>query len=210
MKLAHRFCSPGLIVALIVWVANMPLTSVEATETYSPDALKAAYLYRFAGYVSWPEAAPSDAPFTIAVLGSPGVAAELERLLPRHPINGQIAQVREITTVKESANAKILYVGAGRAEALHALVPEGGREATLLVTDEEGGLNNGAAINFLTVDRNVRFEVSLTAADRWGLRISAELLGVALRVQGGRRQTNDACFRPFASDAPDSNCGNAA
>jgi hypothetical protein len=210
MKLMHRLHSSGLILALIGWLAMMLPSSADAAETYSPDALKAAYLYRFAGYVSWPEAAPSDAPFTIAVLGSPGVAAELERLLPRHPINGQIARVREITTVKESADAKILYVGAGRAEALHALMPEGGRQSTLLVTDEEGGLNNGAAINFLTIDRNVRFEVSLTAADRWGLRISAELLGVALRVQGGRRQTNDACFRQFVSDTPDSNCGNAA
>ncbi len=59
----------------------------------------------------------------------------------------------------------------------------------LLVTDEEGGLNAGSALNFLTIDRNVRFEVSLTSADRWGLKVSSELLGVAVRVLGSRRQS---------------------
>jgi hypothetical protein len=58
----------------------------------------------------------------------------------------------------------------------------------LLVTAEEGGLGDGSVINFLTVDSNVRFEVSLAAAERWGLKISADLLGVAVRVQGGHGQ----------------------
>jgi hypothetical protein len=43
----------------------------------------------------------------------------------------------------------------------------------------------------------------LTAADRWGLKISSELLGVAIRVQGGRRQSGGGCIRlrvPEASE----------
>lgn len=51
-------------------------------------------------------------------------------------------------------------------------------------------------LNFLTIDRNVRFEVSLTAAERWGLKISSELLGVAIRVQGSGRQSNLNCLPP--------------
>jgi hypothetical protein len=37
----------------------------------------------------------------------------------------------------------------------------------------------------------VRFEVSLSAADRAHLKISAELLAVAVRVFGGGRQSRD-------------------
>jgi len=59
----------------------------------------------------------------------------------------------------------------------------------LLVTDEEGGLNAGSSLNFLTIDQRVRFEISLAAADRSGLKISAELLGVAVRVRGGAKQS---------------------
>ena len=39
-------------------------------------------------------------------------------------------------------------------------------------------------VEALFVDRRVRFEVSLTAADHVGLRVSSELLSVAVRVQG--------------------------
>ena len=85
--------------------------------------------------------------------------------------------------------AQMVYVGAGRAHLLRSLVPVPGRASMLLVTDEEEGLTAGSTLNFLTVDRNVRFEVSLTAADRWGLKISSELLGVAIRVQGSKHQS---------------------
>jgi hypothetical protein len=57
------------------------------------------------------------------------------------------------------------------------------------VTDEEGGLRDGGMLNFLTIDRRVRFEVSLTAAGQAHLKISSELLGLAVRVFGVPRQS---------------------
>jgi hypothetical protein len=158
-----------------------------AADAPSEDAVRAAYLYRFAGYVAWPEGGRVDAPFVIAVLDSPAMARELRRILAAHAINGRTTQVREVANLEEVGNAQILYVAAGRASLLRELHPQG-RPALLLITAEEGGLNSGSVINFLTVDRNVRFEVSLPAAERWRLKISSELLGVAVRVQGGHGQ----------------------
>jgi YfiR/HmsC-like len=166
-----------------------------AADVHSEDAIKAAYLYRFAGYVNWPEPGPASAPFTIDVLGSPGVAKELRRLLPGLLINNRSPQVREITGMRDLGAPQMVYVGAGRAHLLRSLVPVRGRASMLLVTDEEEGLTQGSSLNFLTVDRSVRFEVSLTAADRWGLKISSELLGVAIRVQGNKPQQQDASIR---------------
>lgn len=45
------------------------------------------------------------------------------------------------------------------------------------------GLVQGSMINFVIVDNRVRFEVSLDAARRGGLKIGAPLLSVAMRVQ---------------------------
>jgi len=176
------------------------LGSAMAAEPYSEDAVKAAYLYRFAGYVEWPERDAAQTPFTIDVLGAPGIASELRRLLPGHPINHQVAQVREITGNRDLGNAQIVYVAAGHAELLRALTPRQGTPSMLLVTDEEGGLSTGSILNFLTIDRNIRFEVSLTAAQRWGLKISSELLGVAIRVQGRAGQSFLGCDQPNGLD----------
>jgi hypothetical protein len=172
-------------------IAGMILTSVMtpsyAADSYSEDAVKAAYLYRFAGYVNWPEEAPADATFTIDVLGSPGVAKELRRLLVGHSINGHPTEVREISGARDLGQANMLYASQGHAELLRNLTPAPSSRAMLLVTDEVDGLKFGGALNFLIIDHNVRFEVSLTAAERWGLKISSDLLGVAIRVQGSRR-----------------------
>ena len=176
-----------------------------AAESYTEDAVKAAYLYRFAGYVAWPERETMGAPFIIEVFGAPAVARELRRLLSQHSIHGRPAEVREIGNARDLGSAQILYVGSGHAGASRALTPTAGGSSVLVVTDEDGGLNSGAAINFLTIDRSIRFEVSLPNADRWGLKISADLLGVALRVLGGRQRTALACI-PRQSETDPNPC----
>ncbi len=165
------------------------ITSALAADSYSEDAVKAAYLYRIAGYVDWPQSIPADAPFIIALLDAPGIARELERLLRGRLIHGRIAHAREFSGARNLGAPQVLYLAAGHADFLRAVVPMAGVQPMLVVTDEEGGLNAGSVLNFLTVDRRVRFEVSLTAAARWGLRISSELLDIAVHVQGSRRQS---------------------
>ncbi len=175
----------GLFTASAAWLFAVPLlcgNAANAAEGYSEAAVKAAYLYRFAGYVRWPEPLPPDEPFVIDVVSAPGVANALRALLRDHPINGHLAQIREVAGKDDWGPAKLVYVGAGHAGALRTLKP--GLPARLIVTDQEDGLNAGGTVNLITLDRNVRFEVSLAAADRWGVKISSELLGVALRVQG--------------------------
>ena len=129
-----RTAAAGTVFGILAMSTLVP--PLFAADVYSEDAIKAAYLYRFAGYVNWPEPGPGTAPFTIDVLGSPGIAKELRRLLPGHLINNRSPQVREITGMRDLGTAQMVYVGAGRAHQLRSLVPVPGRAAMLLVTDE--------------------------------------------------------------------------
>jgi YfiR/HmsC-like len=176
-----------------------------ADEQYSEDAVKAAYLYRFAAYVEWPEQSGAGHPFIIATFGAPEIARQLRRLLPGHPIQGRVAQVREVTRAQELGDAQVLYVGSGHSEFLGALAA-GANRAVLKVTADERGLDMGSVLNFVTVDKRVRFEISLTAAERAGLKISSELLSVAIRVHGGRRQSDFLCLPFSPGDETDSPC----
>lgn len=198
--IARCYRSAALLVLVILCAGASP---ARAADAYSEDSVKAAYLIRFAGYISWPAEPHPDEAFTIAVLGSPGVARELRHLVPGHLINNRPVQVREVTGDRDLGRPQILYAGTGRAEAFRRVLPPGGLPSALLVTDEEGGLDAGSSLNFVVVDRRVRFEVSLTAADRSGLKISAELLGVAVRVHGAGKQSRDGC----APGPGDGGCG---
>jgi hypothetical protein len=171
---------------VLCWAVPAP---VLAQSAHSEDSVKAAYIYRFTGYVDWPEDASAGHPFVIDVFEDPGLAAALKRLLPGHPINKQPAEVREVSRIQDLGNAQIVYVGPGHADFLRAVAAHQSR-SMLIVSDDEQGLDLGSVFNFVTVDNRVRFEVSLTAADRAGVKISSELLSVAVRVHGGRRQSD--------------------
>jgi hypothetical protein len=190
---------------MILVLAVMGCATAVQAQSFSEDAVRAAYLFRFAGYVNWPEEAQATGPFLIAVLGAPTVAQELQRLRAGHQIEGRPIEVREVHTARDVGKPQILYVGPGHAQELRLLSPELAGSSILLVTDEEEGLNWGSVLNFVELDHRVRFEVSLTAAERAHLKISADLLTVAVRVRGGRRQTRDSCM-PQGMFDDDSGC----
>jgi YfiR/HmsC-like len=143
--------------------------------------VKAAFLYRFASYVEWPEAVGDD-PFVIAIVGAEDVAKNLDELLPNMTLQGRRATVRRVTRPMQLEGVRILYVGPemlARARDLRAAASE---RPILLVTEGDENFASGGVINFLVSNNKVRFEVSLTAAERAHLRIDSALLGVAARV----------------------------
>jgi hypothetical protein len=74
----------------------------------SVDAVKAAFLYRFASYVEWPADDVGDS-FVIAVAGAEDVARQLDDLLPRTKVHGAAAEVRRITRASELDGVNILF-----------------------------------------------------------------------------------------------------
>lgn len=177
MPRLRRFslCFLGLLAA--GWV---PPTSA----AYTDDAVKAAFLYRFTGYVDWPPETLNAEEFVVAVLQARPVARELMRLLAKYPVKSLPARVRVIDDVSQLDGAHVLYVGTAYAGDIHEVVRAVANRPILLVTDRAGALDEGSAVNFLVVDRRVRFEVSLGAAQQAGLKVSSQLLAVAARVRG--------------------------
>jgi hypothetical protein len=161
---------------------------------FSADSVKAAYLYRFASYVEWPvEASPSE-PFIIAVAGAGGVAEQLDALSPSMTVRGRPVEVRRISQAKELRGVHVLFVGAKALRRTRALRRAALDNPILIVTDDPRGLDAGGVINFVEANGDLRFEVSLIAADRAQLRIDSALLAVATRVER-RPQARSECRR---------------
>lgn len=187
----------------LVWLLCSP---ARADERFPAQAVKAAYLFRITGYVTWPRGLPSDAPFTIDVLGGPQVADDLKQLLPGHPIEGHPARVVVITRISQIRDAQMLYIGPQFTGDVHAAIVHGADRPLLIVTDEKHGLADGSTINFVQEGDHVRFEVSLAAAKRAGLSISSQLLSVALRVERAHLGSGTNCERIRTSGRVDFDC----
>ena len=72
--------------------------------------------------------------------------------------------------------------GGGSIEVVLAI----GGERRGRILNLEGALDDGSAINLLVIDQRVRFEVSLDATERAGLKVSSRMLAVALWVRPAR------------------------
>lgn len=161
------------------------LPASAAAQQATEAGVKAAFLYKFAGYVEWPVKAFSapDTPFVIGVTGSDDVAAELERLVPGRSINHRPVVVRRFREGESPKGAHIVFVGRGEPN-VRAAVRAAQQNGALIVTETERGLEAGSSINFVLVEDRVGFEISLDAAERSGHRISSRMLAVARRVVG--------------------------
>ena len=152
--------------------------------TVSEQQVKAAYLFKFGGYVEWPADAFPDAnaPIVIGVAGDEAVAREITRVVAKRTINGRAVVVQALRAGEAASGAHILFVGRSQLTRIPELTAAS--QSALVVTDAEKGLAQGGTINFVTAENRIRFEVSLDAARRGGLKIGAPLLSVAMRVVG--------------------------
>jgi hypothetical protein len=148
--------------------------------------VKAAFLYKFLGYTDFPPGAFADAatPLTIGVIGADDLAIELARVVAGRNVNNRAVEVRELRESDAAARVHLLFVGGGDTQRVGRVVHQASG-AMLVVTECEHGLQLGSVINFRIIDERVRFDVSLDAAERNGIKLSSRLLTVANRVQKG-------------------------
>ncbi len=143
--------------------------------------IKAAFLYKFLGFVDWPSDAfeAPDAPLRMGVIGADTLADDLAQMVARRQVNGRPVAVRTLRAGESFDGLHVLFIG--RAEP--AVWAQARRQPRLLViADSEEPLAHGAAIGFAVVDDKVRFDVAPRAAEQAGLKISARLVAVARRV----------------------------
>lgn len=170
-------------------LAGLAAMAVAATATVAwageaPEyPVKAAFLYRFASFVEWPAAAFSDAaaPLVICVVGHDPFGAVLDRAVRGQTIGTRAVAVRRLAVAEAGSGCHIAYLGGAPdqspAEAARAMAAG----PTLTVTDAAAPADRGA-VNFVTREARVRFEIDQHQAAASGLSISSKLLNLAAEV----------------------------
>lgn len=148
--------------------------------------VKAAYLYKFAGFVDWPPGAFArpDSPLLIGVAGDDAFAGQVGQLVAGRRAGGHPLHVRRLRRGDSPAGLHILFV-AGPGDAAGAGLLDAARGLPLLaVSDAPADSLPSGMIRFRIVDERLRFEVALRQVAPSGLKISARLLAAAWRVTG--------------------------
>ncbi|MFL6672756.1 MAG: YfiR family protein [Massilia sp.] len=179
----RRLFHPLRWIALCLWLSA---AAASAQPGATEGQLKAAYLYRFAGFIEWPEGAFArpDSPLLIGVAGNDELAAQAGQLVAGRSINGHPLAVRRVRGGDSLAGLHILYIGALDHATLAELLGAARSEALLTVTDSDHGGALGGMIRFVVAQQRLRFEVALAQVQPSRLRISARMLAAAASVSG--------------------------
>ena len=161
--------------------------SVSAQEPApSEHQVKAVWLLNFARFVEWPATAfpNATAPLVVGVVGKDPVGRELERAFASKTVKGRSFAFRRISNEADLKGCHIMFVPASERKRTRDWTGKIQGKAVLTVGESEEFLQNGGVINFLLKDNTVRFEISLNAAQAAGLKLHANLLKVAVAVEG--------------------------
>jgi hypothetical protein len=163
-------------------VLSVALAQTTAVPLWSQSSgeydVKAAFLYKFASFVEWPEASRHE-PLGICVVGQDPFGSALERVVEGKTIGGREFVVRRLKAWQAGAPCHILFIGASEKNRLLPVLGQVRHENILTVGDVPGFCESGGAVNLNVVESRVKLEINVDATARSGLQVSSKLLSLA-------------------------------
>lgn len=147
-------------------------------------AVKAAFLFYLAQFVTWPDPiAKSAGPIVFGVFGVDPFGTTLDQTLSRQTVNGHALEVQRINKLADVSKCQVLFISASE-EARLPLVWEALHDAsTLTVSDLPGFITRGGMVGFVEQSSKIRFAINLKSMISARLKASSQLLSLAVEVE---------------------------
>lgn len=176
----------SLLVILFALVSSFQLLAQSTGEPILEDAdpnaaFKASFLFMFAKSCDWPEAR-KEGEFVLSVVGSKRVFDELSYTYATKPVGSQILVVELITDLKDITKSHVVFVSRSQSKLLPEVVRLCKGLPILIVSETSGGLDIGAALNFIVVDNATRYELNQQHAKDAFIEIGAKLTQFAIKL----------------------------
>lgn len=155
-------------IALNRWFCTLVavlIASFSAAQTIPDDntvaMIRANYLYQFAANNDWP-LEWKQGRFVVAIVGNPEVYEIMASKYANKPVGSQSLNVIGSGEINVTPQVHVLFIDRSRKSEISRYAREFKNKSTLIVTNWEGALEQGAHINFLSIDGSIRFEISKT------------------------------------------------
>jgi len=144
------------------------------------EKLQSIFVYNFiTKFVEWP-ASDKSGDFVIGVLGNSPIIDEFNQLAASRTVGSQKIVVKKFSSASEITSCHVLYVADSKTSEIATALGKIGN--TLLISNRDGAIKLGAAINFVIVDNKQRFELKTANATSKKLKVSPDLEKMAIMV----------------------------
>lgn len=168
-----------LLLALLLPFA----TAADVSTANLEYRVKAAYLYNFTKFVTWPDDSLDSSPNTplnICILGEDPFGRSInmlsDKLARGHKV--VVSYLQELNGI----HCQVMFISRSEADRLQEILSRLASRHVLTVSDIEGFAVKGGCIRLDIVDGKVRFNINMRAARQAELQLSAKLLELAKMV----------------------------
>jgi len=155
-----------------------------AAQSAGEYELKAAFLYKLASFVEWPDAL-SNGPLCIGVLGQDPFGPALDEIVKGKSYQGRSFEIRRFKPGQES-KCQILFISPLEPKKLRAVLDRLQGAAVLTVADVPGFCAGGGMVNLGLAENKVQLEINIVAAEAAGLHLNSRLLSLAKIVRAAQ------------------------
>jgi hypothetical protein len=152
----------------------------------SEDAVKAAFLPKFARYIALPAAVqpPAGQPYYLCVIGRDPFGPLIDQAAASETIDGHAVAVRRFagTETPAVAGCHVAFLAGASEQQTAQMLATMQHQATLTITDSRWGKPRGM-VHFVIDGGRVRFHIDQAAASDRGITISSRLLALAVDVR---------------------------
>ncbi|MBU0719487.1 MAG: YfiR family protein [Planctomycetes bacterium] len=188
-----------MALAASAWLMLTPSVGAQEVDETTATKVKAAYLYNFAKFIQWPDAAFDDdqAPFVIGVLGDDAFGQVLDDTVKAKKIAERPIELRSLRWSRPADRAElkrchILYISDSERYRLDDILATLEERPVLVVSDAHEFARDGGMIGFVLEQGRIVFEVNREALERAELKASSQLLKLARIVEPRRRPARES------------------
>lgn len=165
---------------LIGLLSIVVLFTSMSSQTGIPRA-QAMFIYNFSRLIEWP-ANYKSGPFIIGVVGSAQTLSELQSYTTNKTVGPQKIVVKKFGSPAEIGNCHILFVPFNKTKQLPEITQVIGNKSTLIISEKNGAIDDGSAINFVIIGDKLKFELKPSAAASKSIKMSSKLNEMAYKV----------------------------
>jgi hypothetical protein len=166
-----------ILVLMLVLATWRSYAQSEAEES----SLKAAFLFNFTHFIEWDDDVfPNE--FVIGVVGNSLIEEPLEEIAKTRKVNNKKIVIKYFKSAADVEKCNILFLSKNSKTPLTEFLEKPELKKTLIVGEKEEYASMGAGINFVIVDKKLKFEINKKSLDGAGLKVSSQLLKLAIII----------------------------
>jgi len=188
-----------MVLAASVWLIPAPPVRAQEIDEAKVLKVKAAYLYNFAKFITWPDDALGDAQstFIIGILGDDRFQKILSNTVEGKKIANRPVKIERFHWSEQADRARlktcqVLYISHAEQSRLKDIFAELEGHPVLLVASLPDFAGDGGMIGFVLDKHRIIFEINREALAQAELKASAKLLKLARIVQTGEKRLQES------------------